>query len=126
MNDRYKNSKSLLKEALKIIPLGSQTFGKCHLQFPENNSPHFIKKGFGCYLWDIDGNKYIDFMSALLTVNLGYQDRDVDNAVRAQMKNGVSFSFAHPLELELSKMIIKMVPCAEMVRFGKNGCDVTT
>jgi glutamate-1-semialdehyde 2,1-aminomutase len=126
MKNRYKKSQLLLKEALDLIPLGSQTFGKCHLQFPESNSPHFIEKGLGAYVWDVDGNRYIDFMSALLTVNLGYQDKEVDNAVKRQMKKGVVFSFAHPLEIELSKKIIEMVPCAEMVRFGKNGSDVTT
>lgn len=126
MKDRYKKSNQLLKQALEIIPLGSQTFGKCHLQFPENNSPHFIEKGRGAYVWDVDGNRYIDFINALLTVNLGYQDKDVDNAVKKQMKKGVVFSFAHPLEIELSKKVIEMVPCAEMVRFGKNGSDVTT
>ena len=123
---RYNKSEILLKKALKIIPLGTQTYSKSLMQFPYGISPYFIEKGKGSHVWDIDGNEYIDFINALCAVNLGYQDSDVDNAVKAQMEKGVIFSLASPLEVELSSKIIEMVPCAEMVRFGKNGSDVTT
>src|SRR5690606_20215079 len=58
-------------------------------------------------------------------ITLGYCDPDVDDAVRAQLDDGVIFSLPHPLEMEVAEAIVEMVPCAEKVRFGKNGSDAT-
>ena len=124
--DRYQESNRLLKRALKTIPLGSQTFSKSITQFPQGVSPLFITHGQGCHVWDADGNEYIDFMNALLSVTLGYNNIDVTNAVKRQIDNGVSFSLPHPLEMEVAEMLVEMIPCAEMVRFGKNGTDATS
>lgn len=123
---KYSKSNMLLERALKIIPSGAQSSSKSIKQFPYGISPYFIEKALGCRTWDVDGNEYIDFISGLLTVNLGYQDPDVDDAVRRQMNNGVIFSLSNILEIELAEKIIEMVPCAEMVKFGKNGSDVTS
>jgi len=124
--DRYQESNRLLKRALKTIPLGSQTFSKSITQFPQGVSPLFITHGQGSRVWDVDGNEYVDFMNALLSVSLGYNDIDVTNAVKRQLDNGVSFSLPHPLEMEVAEMLVEMIPCAEMVRFGKNGTDATS
>jgi glutamate-1-semialdehyde 2,1-aminomutase len=125
MLDKYKISEKLLERALKTIPLGSQTFSKSKTQYPIGVSPFFIRRGFGCYVWDVDDNKYIDFVNGLASLTLGYCDDDVDSAVRAQLENGVIFSLPHPLEVQVAEKIVEMVPCAEMVRFGKNGSDAT-
>jgi glutamate-1-semialdehyde 2,1-aminomutase len=122
----FSKSQELLKEVLNIIPLGSQTRTKSYLSFPREKSPHFAYKAKGGYLWDIDGNKYLDFINALTAVNLGYQDPDVDRAVKEQMKKGVIFSLPHEIESILALKIQGMFDSAEMVRFAKNGCDVTT
>jgi glutamate-1-semialdehyde 2,1-aminomutase len=122
---RYQQSQESLARAEKVIPLGSQTFSKSKTQFPYGVSPYFLTKGQGCKVWDIDGNEYIDFVCSLLAISLGYCDPDVDQAVRQQMEQGVIFSLPHPLETELAEKIVEMVPCAEMVRFGKNGSDAT-
>jgi len=122
--DRYKNSKELLEKASQVIPLASQTFSKSHIQFPEM-APHFIIKGQGSHVWDVDGNEYIDFVNSLLPIILGYCDPDVDEAVIRQLRNGVCFSLASPLEYELAELLVEIVPCAERVRFGKNGSDAT-
>ncbi len=123
---RYKKSEDYLERALKTIPLGSQTFSKSMTHLPYGASPFFIQKGEGAYVWDLDGNKYIDFVCGLLSVSLGYNDPDVNTAVEKQLKQGVSFSLPHPIEAELAEKIVDMVPCAEMVRFGKNGSDATS
>src|SRR5262249_34744261 len=73
-----------------------------------------------------DGNSYIDYVLGLLPVVLGYCDPDVDAAVRAQLDDGITFSLAHPKEAQLAEMLAEIIPCAEMVRFGKNGSDATT
>lgn len=125
LNHRYQRSQQLLQEALTVIPLGAQTFSKSITQFPIGISPHFLVRGNGCHVWDVDDNEYIDFINGLAAINLGYHDPDVDAAVMQQLQSGVSFSLSHPLELAVAKKIVEMVPCAEMVRFGKNGSDVT-
>ncbi len=125
MSKRYKQSEELHHRALKVIPLGTQTFSKSKTQYPFGISPYFIKNGMGSHVWDVDGNEYIDFVNGLSSITLGYNDSDVTAAVEEQLQNGVIFSLPHPVEVEAAEMIIDMVPCAEMVRFGKNGSDAT-
>jgi len=122
----YKKSEELLKKALKLIPLGSQTFSKSITQLPFGVSPYFVEKAKGAYFWDIDNNKYLDFSNALASVTLGYCDPDVDSAVKKQMEYGVTFSLPHTLEVDVAKMLIDAIPCAEQVRFAKNGTDATS
>lgn len=123
---RYKKSELFFNRALKSIPLASQTFSKSITQYPFGASPLFIEKGKGSKVVDLDGNEYIDFVNALASVTLGYCDSDVDGAVIEQLKNGVSFSLPHRLEAEVAEKIISLVPCAEQVRFAKNGSDATS
>lgn len=125
MSVRYQHSEELLERALRTIPLGSQTFSKSKTQYPMSVSPFFIRKGKGSRVWDVDGNEYIDFINSLAAITLGYCDPDVDAAVRAQLEDGVIFSLPHPLEMQVAEQIVKLVPCAEKVRFGKNGSDAT-
>ncbi len=126
MHKRYQQSDSFLKRASEVIPLASQTFSKSRTHFPAGVSPSFITHGEGCRVWDLDGNEYIDFMSALLAVSLGYNDSDVNTAVSEQLQRGVCFSLSHPLETYVAEELVKLVPAAEMVRFGKNGSDATS
>ncbi|OIQ88343.1 3-aminobutyryl-CoA aminotransferase [mine drainage metagenome] len=125
MSERYKASEALLARALKTIPLASQTFSKSKTQYPFGVSPYFIARGKGSRVWDVDGNEYIDFINSLAAVTLGYNDPDITAAVRAQLEDGVIFSLPHTLEMQVAEKIVDMVPCAEMVRFGKNGSDAT-
>lgn len=126
MNKKFTISEQLLSRAEQSIPLGSQTFSKSKTAYPYGVSPLFIERGAGCNVWDVDGNKFTDYVSGLLSVSLGYCDQDVDSAVIKQLQSGVTFSLPHRLEMEVAEMLIDMVPCADMVRFGKNGSDVTS
>jgi glutamate-1-semialdehyde 2,1-aminomutase len=123
---RYAHSEQLLERALRTIPLGSQTFSKSKTQYPIGVSPFFIQRGRGSHVWDVDNNEYIDFINSLAAITLGYCDPDVDAAVRTQLDDGVIFSLPHSLEMEVAEQLVKLVPCAEMVRFGKNGSDATS
>lgn len=125
MSKRYHRSEEMLERALRSIPLGSQTFSKSKTQYPHGVSPYFIVRGKGSRVWDADGNEYVDFVNSLAAVTLGYSDPDVTTAVQSQLEDGVLFSLPHPLEVELAERIVAMVPCAESVRFGKNGSDAT-
>lgn len=119
-------SAGLLQRAEKVIPLGSQTFSKSRLQYPPGAAPLFVSHGDGGRIYDVDGNQYIDLVSALLPNVLGYRDVDVDAAIRRQLTRGISLSLPTVLETELAERLTRHVPCAEMVRFGKNGTDATS
>ncbi len=125
MDHRYTISEQWLERALKTIPLGSQTFSKSKTQYPHGVSPYFIERGTGAHVWDADGNEYIDFVMSLAAVTLGYQDPEVTQAVRQQLDVGVIYSLPHRLEMQVAEAIVDIVPCAEKVRFGKNGSDAT-
>ena len=122
----YRESERWLERAERTIPLGSQTFSKSRTQFPHGVSPYFIERSQGAWCWDADGRRYADFINGLLSVSLGHRDPDVEAAVADQLADGVTHSLSHRLEYEVAERIVELVPCAEMVRFGKNGSDATT
>ncbi len=123
---QFNRSQALQERALKSIPLASQTFSKSWMQYPGGVSPLFLERGEGARVWDVDGNEYIDYVLGLMPVVLGYRDPVVDAALRAQLDRGITFSLATELEEELAERLIRLIPCAEMVRFGKNGSDATS
>ena len=123
---RFLESERLLRLAEAVIPLGSQTFSKSRTQYPVGVSPFFASKGSGSYLWDVDGNKYVDLVASLAAVTLGYGDPEINKAVKRQLKKGVSLSLSSKLETVVAEKIIDLVPSAEMVRFAKNGSDATS
>lgn len=123
---KFTESNKLFKKVSQAIPLASQTFSKSHVAYIKSVAPLFLTHGNGAYVWDVDGNKYTDFINGLLPIILGYQYPAVDQAIKNQMKKGITFSLPSPLEYELAEMLIRRIPCAEMVRFGKNGSDATT
>lgn len=124
--DRYSASTQYVKRAEISIPLASQTFSKSRTQYPLGAAPFFAAKAKGSHLWDIDGNEYVDLVSALGAVVLGYADDEINDAVGRQLQDGVTFTLSHKLEAEVAERIIDLVPCAQKVRFGKNGTDATS
>lgn len=123
---RYLKSLEQLMRAEKSIPLGSQTFSKSKTQYPVGISPLYAERAKGADIWDVDGNRYIDLVSALASITMGYGDKKIERAIRHQLKRGVSMTLPGRLEAEVAELIIEMVPSAEMVRFGKNGTDATS
>lgn len=119
-------SNKYFKEALKVIPLASQTFSKSHIFFDPNFFPLFCVAGKKQFITDIDGNNYLDLISALGSVSIGYGIENIDKKIIKSLKSGVTFSLSHKKELELTKILLKIIPCAEMVRFGKNGTDANS
>lgn len=122
----FDKSNQHLARAEKTIPLGSQTFSKSRTQYPVGISPLFASKVDGPHLWDVDGNKYIDLVSSLASITLGYNDPGVNKAVSKQLKKAIVMSLPAVLEAEVSELLVELVPSAEMVRFGKNGTDATS
>jgi len=124
--DKYKNSNNFFKKTSSIIPLASQTFSKSYIQWPKGAEPLFIERAYGEKIVDIDGNHYTDYILGLLPITLGYCDKDVDAAVINQVTKGSVYSLPSTLEYELAEKLVNIIPSDEMVRFGKNGSDVTT
>lgn len=123
---KFDNSLKFLNRAKSIIPSASQTYSKSYKYYCEGVSPAFLDHGKGSRAWDVDGNEFIDFVLALGSVTVGYNNSDINIAIKEQLKNGISFSMAHPLEVKLAEKLIEVIPCAEMVRFVKNGSDATS
>lgn len=122
----YTRSQRMIDRAEAVIPLGSQTFSKSKISLPPGAAPLFVTHGDGGRVFDVDGNEYVDLISALLPNVLGYRDPDVDLAIRRQLTRGISFSLSTELETQLAGRLVAHIPCAEMVRFGKNGTDATS
>lgn len=118
-------SRAWLERAANVIPGCSQTFSKGPNQFVKGISPTFLQRGKGSHVWDVDGNEYIDYVNGLGPTILGNDDPAVSDAVVKQVKGGATFTLPHPLEVELAELLCEIIPCAEMVRYGKNGSDAT-
>ena len=123
---RYAQSLKQLEKAERVIPLGAQTVSKSRLTLPPGIAPLYATRAEGCKIWDVDGNEYVDLIAGLAAVNIGYGDKEISDAVIAQVPLGVTISLANPIEEEVAQLIVELVPSAEMVRFGKNGSDATS
>lgn len=125
MRDFTKSTK-LLDKAKKVTPLGAQTYSKSYRYFCEGSSPAFIERGLDAKLWDVDGNEYIDFICSLGAITIGYSNKKINEAIKKQLDRGIIFSQPAPCSIELAEKLIEIIPCAEMVRFVKNGSDATS
>lgn len=119
-------SEKLFKRSDGLIPAHTQTLAKGPAQWIKGIAPKYLVKGKGSHVWDADGNEYIDYNMGIGPIVLGYCYDKVDEAIRRQLEDGITFSLVHPLEVELAEKIRSIVPNAENVRFSKTGCDATT
>ena len=120
----FKKSKKI-RIAYDNVLAGASTFSKVEY-FKEKNVPFCLTHCKDAFAYDVDGNKYIDYALSQGAITLGHKNPKVTKAIREQLSKGTSFSLPTELEIDVSKMLIKMIPSAEKVRFGKNGNDVTT
>ena len=129
MNESYpsiEQSDALYRRAASLIPAFTQTLAKGPGQWVRGVAPKYLRRGRGGHVFDVDGNEYIDLCMAIGPVVLGYCNPAVDEAIRAQLEDGITFTMMHPLEVEVAELIAGIVPGAESVRFSKTGCDVTS
>ena len=120
------NSKELQERAKNVIPHLTGTFTRNAHSFVEGVYPVYIKSAEGSHFTDVDGNKYLDYLCGIGPITLGYNYQKVNDAIIAQLKNGILFSLPHPLELELSELISQTIPHAEMVKFEKTGSNAVS
>jgi glutamate-1-semialdehyde 2,1-aminomutase len=122
---KFSESRRLQARSHALIPGGAHTYAKGDDQFPED-APGFIAHGKGCHVWDVDGNEFIEYGMGLRSVTLWHAFEPVVEAAYKQMRLGVNFSRPAKIELELAEAMLEIVDGADMVKFAKNGSDVTT
>ncbi|MFG2516136.1 glutamate-1-semialdehyde 2,1-aminomutase [Streptomyces sp. NPDC048584] len=108
-----------------LIPGGAHTYAKGDDQYPEDLAP-VISHGRGAHVWDVDGNRYVEYGSGLRSVSLGHAHPRVTEAVRRELDRGSNFVRPSLVEAEAAERFLATVPTAEMVKFAKNGSDATT
>lgn len=129
LNNDYpviEKSEELYQRSLGLIPSNTQTMAKGPTQYVNGMAPKYLVKGKGAHVWDVDGNEYIDYNMGIGPLSLGYAYPRVDEAIKKQLEDGITFSLVHPLEVEVAEIIRDIIPNAEMVRYSKTGADVTS
>jgi glutamate-1-semialdehyde 2,1-aminomutase len=122
---KFEHSKALQKKSHRLIPGGAHTYAKGDDQYPEL-APGFLARGKGCHVWDVDGNEYIEYGMGLRAVTLGHAYEPVVEAAHRQMLAGINFTRPAPIEIDCAEKFLDLIEGAEMVKFAKNGSDVTT
>ncbi|HVU98580.1 MAG TPA: aminotransferase class III-fold pyridoxal phosphate-dependent enzyme [Puia sp.] len=120
------NSDALYERAKPIMTPVTQTMAKGPGQYVDGVAPKYLKKGKGSRVWDVDGNEFIDYNAAIGPLSLGYAYPRVDEAIIEQLKDGITFSMMHELEVVLAELVHKVIPNAESIRISKTGADVTS
>lgn len=124
MSSRERTNK-LKYLASNLIPAGAHTYSRADNQFPEC-APAFVSRAKGCMFWDENGSEYIDYSMGLLSVSIGHANETINQKVIEAIHKGTSFARPSLLEGELAEKINSLIPSAEMVKFSKNGSDVTS
>ena len=124
----YEKSRAAFERAVKVIPSG--IYGHqgpaegCYI--PVEAFPLYSSKAEGAYLWDLDGNKFIDYMCAYGPNILGYHDPDVDAAAAKQRKISDCTTLPNTVMIDFADLLVETVNTADWAFFAKNGNDVTT
>jgi glutamate-1-semialdehyde 2,1-aminomutase len=118
-------SRALQPKAHELIPGGAHTYAKGDDQYPEQ-APAFIARGKGCHVWDLDGNEFIEYGMGLRAVTLGHAFEPVVQAAYKQMQLGANFTRPAKIEVDAAEAFLGIIDGADMVKFAKNGSDVTT
>jgi len=121
----FSRSNEYRKSIHDLIPGGAHTYSKGDDQFPLL-SPAAITHGKGCYVWDLDGNKYIECLSGLASVSLGHAYEPVIERVTKELHKGNNFSRPSIIEYEMAERFLSLVKVHDMIKFAKNGSVVTT
>lgn len=121
----FQISSKMQKTSHSLIPGGAHTYAKGDDQYPIL-APGFLMRGDGCHVWDVDGNEFIEYGMGLRAVTLGHGYRPVVEAARRQMLLGSNFTRPAAIELDCAQELLGLLESAEMVKFAKDGSDVTS
>ena len=113
-------SKKLFSRAKKVIPSGINSPVRFYDPYP-----FFVKKADGSVIWDVDGNRYLDFCNGYGALLLGHRRKEILSAVLSQLKNGTLYCAPTDIEVELSELIVRNYPSMEKVRLVNTGSEAT-
>ena len=119
----YTNSQRLFEEACELIPGGVNSPVRAFKAV--GDYPVFIERGEGAYLYDVDGNKYVDYICSWGPLLLGHQPEAVSKAVMEALTKGSTYGAPTGIEVEMAKKIVDAVPSVEMVRMVSSGTEAT-
>ena len=117
----YRRSSALFQEAQKVIPGGVNSPVRAFKAV--GGDPIFVERAEGAYLFDVDGNKFIDYINSWGPMILGHAYAPVVNALTEKAKKGTSFGMPTEIETEIAKLAISMVPNIEKIRFVNSGTE---
>lgn len=121
MNIPFDKSRSLQTRAQKVLPLGVNS----NFRFWGEGITPYVSRAKGGYLWDVDGNRFIDYRMAFGPIILGHSYAEVDQKVHAEIDKGVLFAMTGELEIEVAEKIVAMCPGLDMVRMACSGTEAT-
>jgi len=121
MNIPFEKSNALQERALQYFPLGVNS----NFRFWGEGITPYVHKAKGAYLWDVDGNRYLDYRLAFGPIILGHAYDEVDNKVIEEIRQGTLFAMTGELEIALAEKITALCPAVEMVRFACSGTEAT-
>lgn len=121
---RNAKDRVLRERAQKVIPGGM--YGHESTLLLPDSYPQYYTKAEGAYIWDADGNRYLDFMCAYGPNLLGYGDKRVNDVAIAQLAQGDTMTGPSPLMIDLAETLVDMISHADWAMFCKNGTDATT
>ena len=116
-------SNTLFTRALELFPGGVNSPVRAFRAV--GGKPHFIERGEGAYLFDVDGNRFIDYVLSWGPLILGHEHPVVVAALEKSIRGGASFGAPSPLEVELAELIQQAMPSMEMMRFVNSGTEAT-
>ena len=114
-------SEQLFERAVKRIPGGVNSPVRAYGAIGE--APRFIEKADGCYIYDVDGNRYIDYIDSWGPMILGHNFPAVKESVVKACENGLSFGCATEIEVEMAEFICENIPHIEMIRMVNSGTE---
>jgi glutamate-1-semialdehyde 2,1-aminomutase len=121
----FATSTAMQQRLHELVPGGAHTYARGPDQYPEGMAPVLVR-GRGAHVQDVDGNWFVEYGMGLRSVTLGHAYGPVVEAVTEAARSGVSFSRPSVWELRAAEEFLAQVPGADMVKFAKNGSDVTT
>ena len=121
MNLDDTQSRAMFARAAKVLPRGVSS----NFRYWGEDETLVAARAKGAYLWDVDGNRYIDYRLAFGPIILGHAHEQVDASVRSAMENGIAFAMTNPYEIRVAEKIVAMCPGVEMVRFTSSGTEAT-
>jgi len=116
-------SKIFFDKAKKMMPGGVNSPVRAFISV--NDNPFFVKRAKGAYIYDVDGNSYLDYVASWGAIILGHADSGLIKEVIDALENGTSFGACHPNEIELAKLITEAFPSIELLRLTSSGTEAT-